>query len=462
MNSRKALKLKSKATASIVDSKQLSSKSALLSPNVEYRNPTKLKRFPHNSRQHSSKQIALIARSIEGHGFFRPVLIDEMGTILTGHGTVEAAKQLHMKEVPTLTLVGLTQEKKRTLVLADNALAEKSSWDMDALKLELSELIDLEIDVELSGFLTGEIDVILDSGDGDGDGLADPEDLLPEIEERAVTKLGDVWNLGPHRIVCADARSASTYEALLKGELAQMVVTDPPFNVPIRGHARGRSKKKHREFAMASGEMSIPVFTGFLEKVMGRAVEFSDSGSIHYWCSDWRHLPELLRASTGLYSEWKNLLVWRKSNAGQGSFYRSQHELIAVFKAGSGKHINNFGLGSEGRHRSNVLDYPGGSPLVSTRREELDMHPTVKPVPLIADLMRDCSKRNGVILDLFGGSGTAILAAEEAGRRARVVEIDPLYVDLAIRRWQRKTGGTATLENSGLSFDRIAEVPGHD
>jgi DNA modification methylase len=189
---------------------------------------------------------------------------------------------------------------------------------------------------------------------------------------------------------------------------------------------------------------------------MSRAIEFSTNGSIHYWCMDWRHLPELLRAGLPLYTEWKNLVVWKKANAGQGSFYRSHHELIAVFKAGTGPHINNFGLGSEGRYRTNVLEYPGGATPDAKRQEELQMHPTVKPVPLIADLMKDCSRRNGLVLDLFGGSGTALLAAEETGRRARVIELDPLYVDLAVRRWQRHTGGEAIHGPSGRTFDEMA------
>jgi DNA modification methylase len=378
--------------------------------------------------------------------------------ILFGHGCVEAAKQLRLGKVPTLMLSGLTPEKKRALVIADNKLAEKSVWDMDVLKVELAGLINLDFDVELTGFSTGEIDLIIGNSGGEADATVQDDSETLEIVGPAVSKIGDIWNLSDHRLICGDARAAETFQLLLGDDRAQMVVTDPPYNVKVKGHARGRGSAKQREFAMASGEMSSPGFSGFLETVMNRAIQFSQRASIHYWFIDWRHLREMLRASAPLYSEWKNLLVWRKSNAGQGSFYRSQHELIAVFKAGAGQHINNFGLGSEGRRRTNVLDYPGGSTLSPTRQEELEMHPTVKPVPLIADLMLDCSKRNGIVLDLFGGSGTAILAAEQTGRRARVIEIDPLYVDLAVRRWQDKTGKSATHGPSGRSFDKMVKA----
>jgi DNA modification methylase len=413
--------------------------------------------YPNNPRSHPLAQIKAIQASLKEFGFGRPIGIDENKTILFGHGCVEAAKQLGFTHVPTVMLKGLSEAKKRALVIADNRLAEHSSWDISLLKVHFDELLKVDFDLDLTGFSAGRIDIL----------LATPQRDEAETDERygipataaPVSKEGDLWVLGRHRLICGNALNADPYHALLGADRVEMMVTDPPYNVQIQGHARGRSRTAHREFAMASGEMSSPGFTGFLEGAMRRAVEFSVSGSIHYWCMDWRHLPELLRAGLPLYSEWKNLLVWRKSNAGQGSFYRSHHELIAVFKAGTGPHINNFGLGSEGRYRTNVLDYPGGATPDARRQEELQMHPTVKPVALIADLMRDCSKRNGLVLDPFGGSGTAILAAEETGRRARVIELDPRYVDLAVRRWQKQTGDRAVHEPSGRRFD---EMPGSD
>jgi DNA modification methylase len=253
---------------------------------------------------------------------------------------------------------------------------------------------------------------------------------------------------------------STSYEALLRGALAQTVITDPPYNLPI-GHAVGRGKVRHREFKMASGEMSEAGFTAFLETFIRQVIGHSEDGSIHYLFIDWRHLPELLAAARPLFTEWKNLLVWNKTNAGQGSFYRSKHELIAVFKNGTAPHINNFGLGAQGRYRANVLDYPGVNCLHPARRGDLDLHPTVKPVGLIADLIRDCSRRNEIVLDPFGGSGTTILAAERTGRVARVIELDPLYVDVAIRRWEQVTGIPARHED-GLTFTETAAKRGFD
>jgi DNA modification methylase len=285
-------------------------------------------------------------------------------------------------------------------------------------------------------------------------GTPDPADNLSglPLDGPAVSKLGDRWELGRHHLMCGDALLGDDYQRLLGAEVAQMVVTDPPFNVRIHGHAMGRGQVRHREFKVASGEMSESEFTAFLEEFIRLTARHSQDGSIHFVFIDWRHMPELLAAARPIYSEWKNLLVWNKTNAGQGSFYRSKHELIAVFKNGAGAHINNFGLGGQGRYRTNVLDYPGVNSLHPARQGELELHPTVKPISLIADLIRDCSRRNGLILDPFGGSGTTILAAERSGRIARLIELDPLYVDVAIRRWEHVTGIRARHLDTGLSF----------
>ncbi len=416
-----------------------------------------LRPFPGNPRTHSREQIRALARSISSLGWARPIGIDETNTILFGHGCFAAAKFLGLSEVPTLAVTGLTEGQKRAVVVADNQLALQSAWDPILLKVQLEELIKLDFDVELTGFSTGEIDVLFGAADATVPATAmdDADGLL--AAGPAVTKVGDLWVLGNHRLTCGDSRAKQSLQHLLGDDRAEMVVTDPPYNVRVQGHARGRSKVHHREFAMASGEMSGPEFQTFLGDAIRQAVAFSKDGAIHYWFIDWRHLPDLLHVGLAHYTEWKNLLVWRKANAGQGSFYRSHHELIPVFKVGSAPHINNFGLGAHGRYRTNVLDYAGGATPDAKRQEELQMHPTVKPVPLIADLMRDCSRRNGLVLDLFGGSGTALLAAEESSRKARVIELDPLYVDLAVRRWQKLTGARAVHEVSGRTFDDLAE-----
>ena len=426
---------------------------SLLASQIVWRTVAGLKPFPKNPRNHPDSQIGALMKSIR-RGWTNPILIDEDNTILAGHGRLEAAKRLLLSSVPTLTLSGLSDAEKRAIVISDNKLPEKATWDFALLSGHMKELIDIDFDVELTGFSTGEIDILLDEPAADN---ADPADVIDEsiLQGPAVSLPGDSWVLGRHRIYCGDALQATSYRALLGDERAQMVVTDVPYNVPINGHACGRGKKRHREFAMASGEMSETEFIAFLETGMERAIASSQNGSIHYWFIDWRHLYELQRAARNHYGAFKNLLVWNKSNAGQGSLYRSKHELIAVLKSGDAPHINNIELGTNGRYRTNVLDYPGGTSPNSKRQEELALHPTLKPTALIADLMRDCSRRNGIILDPFAGSGTVCLAAERSGRVARAIEIDPIYVDVAVARWERMTGGQAVHSQTGMSFLEI-------
>jgi DNA modification methylase len=416
-----------------------------------------LKPFPGNPRRHPEAQIARLMRSI-AQVWTNPILVDETGTILAGHGRLEAAKRLGRTEVPILTIAGLSAAEKRAMVIADNRLPEQAVWDFDLLRGHFKELIEVDFDVELTGFSTGEIDLLLDGKPATDDPADDLTGL--SLDGPPISQSGDVWQLDRHRLVCGDALQRGSHELLLEGDLAQMTVADPPYNVRIHGHAVGRGKKRHREFKMASGEMSEEAFTAFLQTFIRQAVGFSEDGSIHYLFIDWRHLPELLAAARPHYADWKNLLVWNKTSAGQGSFYRSRHELIAVFKNGTAPHINNFGLGANGRYRTNVLDYPSVNGLHPARRGELDLHPTVKPVALVADLIRDCSRRNGIIFDPFGGSGTTILAAERTSRVARVIELDPLYVDVAIRRWEQTTSASARHAELGLTFSETAAKRG--
>jgi DNA modification methylase len=420
-----------------------------LTERVVWRAVHDLKPFPGNPRRHPESQIAGLMKSIR-KVWTNPILIDETGTILAGHGRLEAAKRLGMSEVPTVSITGLNPGEKRAILIADNRLPERAVWDFDVLRKHLQDLIEIDFDVELTGFSTGEVDLVLDGQPGTRD-PADDLSGLP-LDGPAVSKLGDRWKLGRHLLMCGDALRGDDYQRLLGVQAAQMVVTDPPFNVKIHGHAMGRGTIGHREFKVGAGEMSESEFTAFLAKFIRLVVRHSRDGSIHFVFMDWRHLPELLTAARPIYSEWKNLLVWNKTNAGHGSFYRSKHELIATFKNGTAAHINNFGLGGQGRYRTNVLDYPGVNSLHPARRGELELHPTTKPIALIADLIRDCSRRNGVILDPFGGSGTTMLAAERTGRIARVIELDPLYIDVAIRRWERLTGILARHAETGLSF----------
>jgi hypothetical protein len=411
-----------------------------------------------NARTHSRKQIRQIADSIRRFGFTNPVLVDDSSQIIAGHGRVEAAKLLGLNEVPTLRLSHLSETEKRAYVLADNRLAEKAGWDREILAIELQALIDLDFEVELTGFEPGQIEVFLEDADGARAEAAGPEDKVPEpLPGPTVSQPSDLWLLGKHRIVCGDALGDAAYELLLDGEKAEFVFTDPPYNVPVDGHVCGRGRIRHREFAMASGEMTPEAFTGFLQAVFRHLVARTGDGSIHDICIDWRHVAEMMAAGNEVYSELKNLCVWSKTNAGMGSFYRSRHELIFVWKAGAAPHVNNVELGRHGRNRSNVWEYPGISTMRAGRLEELAMHPTVKPVALVVDAIKDCSRRNGIILDPFLGSGTTVIAAERTGRRARGIEIDPAYVDIAIRRWQTYTGKTASMAESGQPFDEIEE-----
>lgn len=426
-----------------------------ISRQIELRPATSLRLSPRNARTHSKAQVAQIARSIEQFGFTNPVLVDENGGVLAGHGRLRAAGDLGLKEIPTLCIAGLSAAQRRALMLADNKIAENAGWDRDLLAVELGELtglLELEgLDISLTGFEAAEIDALA----ADLDDEVEPDDQMPSPGDPAVEK-GDLWLLGRHRLICADARDDAAIARLMDGARAQMVFIDPPYNVPVLGHVQGRGAIKHREFAFASGEMSSEAFTSFLTECLAVCERNAVEGSIHFVCMDWRHVGELMAAGTSVFSELKNLCVWVKSNAGQGSFYRSQHELVFVFKKGEGAHVNNFGLGQSGRSRSNVWHYAGINSFRAGRLDELKMHPTVKPVALVADAIRDCSRRGDIVLDTFMGSGTTIMAAERLGRRAFGVEIDPAYVDVAIRRWLSVTKADAILAGTGETYPEVA------
>ena len=389
-----------------------------------------------NARTHSKKQVSQIADSIRTFGFTNPVLIDEGRTILAGHGRVEAAKVLGMTEVPCLRLDHMSENEKRAYVLADNKLALNAGWDEDLLAAELGALMstNLDFDIGITGFSIPEIDDALAAVAPEEPG--DPkDDVLPETAPSRVHP-GDVWQLGAHRLICGDALDSEVVDLLMAGQVAQMVFSDPPYNVPIDGHVGNSGKVQHREFAMASGEMSSPEFTAFLARAFRNLADHSVDGSIHFLCMDWRHMPEMLEAGHGVYDDLKNLIVWVKDNGGMGTFYRSRHELIFVFKKGTTPHTNTFELGQHGRYRTNVWEYRGVNTRRAGRMEELALHPTVKPVQMIADAIRDVSGRGEIVLDLFGGSGSTLIAAEKTGRRACMCELDPVYCDRILSRWE--------------------------
>lgn len=406
-----------------------------------------------NARTHSKTQIGKIAESIRTFGFVNPVLVDAQNSIIAGHGRVAAAHRLGLAEIPTLRIDHLSEAQIRAYIIADNRLAELAGWDNEILTLELGELvtIDADFDVSVTGFEHAEIDLMIGTQDPAADPLDDIFEPVPDAPP--VTAPGDLWVLGDHRVLCADVRDRMAVRRVMAGGQARMVFTDPPYNVPIDGHVSGLGKRRHGEFACASGEMSPDQFTTFLEVTLGNLTACSLSGSLHYVCMDWRHMTELLTAGGRVFSTQLNLCVWNKTNAGMGSLYRSKHELVAVFKHGRGGHVNNVALGRFGRHRSNVWAYAGANTWRAGRNADLDDHPTVKPVMLVADAIQDASNRGDVILDGFGGAGTTVLAAERTGRQARLIEVEPRYVDVTIRRWQTLTGRKALCEATGVAFD---------
>lgn len=427
-------------------------------PAITERRIEELHPYQGNARTHSRRQIRQIADSIDRFGFTNPVLIADDDTIIAGHGRVLAAKQLGMREVPTVRLSHMSEAERRAYILADNKLALNAGWDQDLLAIELQALVDLDFDVEITGFSLAEIDFTLDAAkEREVPGPAGPEDEIQPPSETAISRRGDLWRCGRHRLLCGDARSPADYDRLLDGEAVDLVFTDPPYNVPIDGHVSGLGRVRHREFAFASGEMSEEAFTTFLTETLGAAADRCRDGAIAFVCMDWRHMGELLAAGRTAFDEMKNLRIWNKTNGGMGAFYRSKHELIFVFKVGTAPHVNSFGLGETGRYRTNVWDYAGINSFGASRDDDLAMHPTVKPVALVADAIRDCSKRGDIVLDGFGGSGTTLIAAEQVGRKARLLEFDPAYCDTIVRRWERLTGKHATLEATGQRFEDIEE-----
>jgi len=423
---------------------------------VTYKPVCGLAGYPNNSRKHSQHQIRQIAASIKAFGFTNPVLIDQNDTVIAGHGRVAAAKLLGMDQVPTIRLESLSEDQVRAYVIADNRLAEKAGWDKSILAIELQHLltIDSDLDVTVTGFDVPEIDLILSQATTEPD-----QDDVFEIgpTSQIVTRLGDLWHLGKHRVLCGNALDENSYKTLMGPRHANLAFVDPPYNVPIEGNVSGHGSIHHPEFAMASGEMNEAEFVAFLSTSLRLLARHSTNGSIHFVCMDWRHASELLAAGNQVYESFLNLCVWVKNNGGIGSFYRSRHELVFVFKNGRGLHRNNIQLGRYGRNRTNIWEYPRVSALSSNGDEGnlLALHPTVKPVALIADALLDCSARGEIVLDTFLGSGSTLIAAERVGRVCFGMEIEPLYVDVAIRRWQRHTGDRAIHSATRKCFDEL-------
>lgn len=427
-------------------------------PRMEWAPIANVRPNPKNARTHSKKQIRQIAASIRKFGFLNPLIVDDENMILAGHGRLEGARLEGMAHVPIVRFGHLSEAQKRAYVIADNKIAEEAGWDRELLSIELGELIELlpveGLDVSITGFETAEIDLLLADM---GTSRPDPGDAVPALPETAVTRSGDLWLLGKHRLLCGDSRRPEDFDRAVGAARAAVVFCDPPYNVRVCGIG-GRGRIQHPEFAFASGEMSEVQFRKFLSQTLGNGVRVSAPGAVHFVCIDWRHVSDLIEVGRELYGDMLNLVVWNKTSPGQGSFYRSQHEFIGVFRVGEEPHRNNIELGRFGRNRSNVWTYAGVNTFGKGRMEALASHPTVKPVALVADALLDCTARGDVVLDQFVGSGTTILAAQKVARVAVGIEYEPRYVDVAILRWQRITKLEAILAGDGRSFEDISAV----
>jgi DNA modification methylase len=424
-------------------------------PDVRQSPTDSLRPHKQNAKTHSARQIRQIGESIRAFGFLNPILIDESNSILAGHGRWAAAKKQGLASVPTVRYEHLTETQKRAYVLADNKIAEQSGWDRDLLRLELGELVELlpneGLEIDITGFAIPELDALEKDL---GSAASYPDDVPPAMPVRPVTRRGDVWRLGPHRLICGDAQDALTFERLMQQKVAAAVFCDPPYNVSARSIG-GRGRIQHEDFAFAAGEMSQAQFQEFLRKTLGNAAAASAPGAVHYACMDWRHIADLIDIGRQLYEEMLNLVVWNKTNGGQGSFYRSQHELIGVFRVAGNKHRNNVELGRFGRNRSNVWTYAGVNTFGRDRLKDLASHPTVKPIAMVADAILDCTGKGDIILDPFLGSGTTLLAAEKVGRIGFGIEFEPGYVDVTIKRWEEMAKLEAALEENGVSFEEV-------
>ena len=431
---------------------------------IDYRALDALALDPTNPRTHSKTQIGQIAKSIRSFGFGVPILVDAEDKVLCGHGRIEAARLIGLESVPLVYLAHLTAAEAKAFQIADNRLTELGGWNEVQLAqtLHALSLQDLSFELDATGFQLPEIDLKISGLSLVGDEATDEEEA--PCSGPAVTRPGDLWRLGPHRLLCGDALNRASYDQLMGETLAAIVFTDPPYNVAVQGHVGGRGRIKHREFAMASGEMSADAFQAFLDNALVHLAQHSRPGAMQYLCMDWRHITQLIAAGAKAFGELKNLCVWAKTAAGQGAFYRCQHELVAVFKLSGGDHTNNVQLGRFGRNRSNLWSYPSPARFGAASEDGslLKDHPTPKPVAMVADALMDASHRGEVVLDPFLGGGATLMAAEQVGRVCRGLEIDPLYVDATVRRWMRATGKAAVRDADGLAFAQLEQKGNSD
>ena len=422
---------------------------------ILYQPTSALNPCPNNPRTHSKAQLKQVADSIRAFGFANPILVDERNVIIAGHGRLLAAKDLALTEIPTIVLAGLREAQKSALRIADNKIALNAGWDLELLEVELKSILTFEPEfvLEETGFSTGELDSLLSH-----DEIEAEEETIPAVPAKPVSRAGDIWLLGPHRVGCGDSRNSDFLLALVGQDAVDAAFLDPPYNCKIDGHAGGKGKVRHREFAMASGEMSKDEFVAYLKETLSACARVSRSGAVHFVCMDHHHIGELTTAGTEVYGTRLNICVWSKSNAGMGSLYRSQHELVFVYRVGDAPHFNAVQLGKHGRNRTNVWRYDSVNTFRGSRRQDLALHPTVKPTKLVADAIMDVTRRGDVVLDAFLGSGTTLIACERTGRKCRGAEIDAAYTDVPPQRWSALTGHDPILEASGESWSHIRRI----
>jgi DNA modification methylase len=406
-----------------------------------------LKPLGHETRQHPRNQIEHLKKMLSAYGVVVPIITDDQNRVVDGRAVVIAAKELGISTISAVRISHLSDNQLRALRVALNKIVGLSSWNEPELKIEIEEILQIDPGLPLA-IDNPTLDLILD---GTG---ADEEDDCPVIplDHEPISRLGDQFQCGEHTIRCGNALNAHDYASLLGAEPANMMFADGPYNVPIAGHVTRSKSAQGHDFPMGKGELSPAEFETFLTTTLGLAAKHLRNGAISYVCIDWRGLSVTLAAGNAVFSKLLNLCVWHKPNAGMGSLYRSQHELVLVYKIGTVPHTNNVHLGRYGRNRTNVWSYVGQNSLSGSSKGKLALHPTVKPVAMIADAIRDCSNRGDIILDPFGGSGTTMIAAEKTGRRARLLELNPLYVDVAIQRWQRLTGQTSYHAETGRPY----------
>lgn len=419
-----------------------------------------IKFYANNAKEHSQKQIAQIAESIRQFGFNNPILIDESGEIIAGHGRMAAAQILGLETVPTIRLSHLSDAQKMAYRLADNKIAENGGWNIELLKLELEKIESSceDMDLSVTGFDSIELDTMFNA---DTTKTADTKtNAVPYIlENEVITRPGDIWQMGPHLIICGNSLDADTFTSLMGNDLADMILQDPPFNVPVNGHVCGAGTVKHKEFAMASGEMSPDEFTEFLRKNFALCAQFSRNGALHYNFMDWRHQTEIVAAGRATFTDFINMCVWVKSSGGMGSLYRSQHELCFIFRNGKVGHTNNVELGRHGRYRTNVWQYAGVNAF-GRHKGDIRMHPTVKPVEMLQDAILDVTRRGEIVLDSFLGSGSTLIAAHKSHRICRGIEYEPLYIDTTIRRFQELFGIDAVHIQSCKTYNELLKAKG--